>query len=74
MTLDQNVRIHSCEKGTACSVMRNKPIVWIQPIVAHLPNGRDVTEIGLGGGGDDLEQEVDLGQLTLKNIQPLFQM
>lgn len=74
LTLDQNSRIHSCEKGTACLVMENSPIVWLQPIVTHLPNGQDVTEVGVGGGGDDLEQEVDLAQLTTENIQPLIRM
>ncbi|KAM0809716.1 hypothetical protein AB5N19_10062 [Seiridium cardinale] len=74
LTLDENVRIHSCEEGTACSVMKSKPIVWIQPIVTHLPDGREITEIGLGGGGGDLEQEVDLGELTVENIQPLLEM
>jgi DNA cross-link repair 1C protein len=74
LTLDENVRIHSCEKGTACSVMQNKPIVWIQPIVAHLPNGQDIVEVGLGGGGDDLEQEVELQTMMVENIKLLIEM
>ncbi|KAK9426019.1 hypothetical protein SUNI508_12726 [Seiridium unicorne] len=74
LTLDENVRIHSCEEGTTCSVMKSKPIVWIQPIVTHLPDGREITEIGLGGGSGDLKQELDLGELTVENIQPLLQM
>ncbi|KAI1208228.1 Metallo-hydrolase/oxidoreductase [Annulohypoxylon truncatum] len=60
LTLDENVRIHSCEKGTSCAVMKNKPIVWIKPIVAHLKDGRDMVEVGIGGGGDDLAQKPTL--------------
>ncbi|KAI1856919.1 hypothetical protein JX265_000729 [Neoarthrinium moseri] len=74
LTLDENVRIHSCEKGTSCSVMQTKPIVWIQPIVAHIADGMDWAEVGLGGGGDDLEQEADVEDLTLEHLQPLFDM
>ena len=62
LTLDEDVRIHSCEKGTACAVMQNKPIVWIKPVVAHLPSGVDMVEIGLGGGGSDLEREAQISQ------------
>ncbi|KAI1099440.1 Metallo-hydrolase/oxidoreductase [Jackrogersella minutella] len=61
LTLDENVRIHSCEKGMGCSVMKTKPIVWIKPIVAHLKDGRDMIEVGIGGGGDDLTQKPSLG-------------
>ncbi|KAI1087137.1 Metallo-hydrolase/oxidoreductase [Rostrohypoxylon terebratum] len=59
LTLDENVWIHSCEKGTACAVVEKKPI-WIKPIVAHLNNGRDMIEVGIGGGGDDLAQNPSL--------------
>ncbi|KAI4858699.1 Metallo-hydrolase/oxidoreductase [Hypoxylon rubiginosum] len=60
LTLDEDVRIHSCEKGTSCSIMETKPIVFIQPIVAHLENGRDMVEVGIGGGADDLTQKPSL--------------
>ncbi|KAI1371098.1 Metallo-hydrolase/oxidoreductase [Hypoxylon crocopeplum] len=60
LTLDEDVRIHSCEKGTACTTIETKPIVWIKPIVAHLKNGRDMIEVGIGGGGDDLAQKPSL--------------
>jgi DNA cross-link repair 1C protein len=72
LTLDENVRIHSCEKGTACSIIHNKPIVWIQPIVAHIPGSGDVVEVGLGGGGDDLEQDGE--PLAIEDIPPLLGM
>ncbi|KAI2628507.1 Metallo-hydrolase/oxidoreductase [Hypoxylon sp. NC1633] len=60
LTLDENVRIHSCEKGMGCAVLETKPVVSIQPIVAHLRNGRDMVEVGIGGGGDDLAQKPNL--------------
>ncbi|KAI5923516.1 beta-lactamase-like protein [Camillea tinctor] len=60
LTLDENVRLHSCEKGMGCSVTPNKPIVWIRPIVAHLKNGQDVVEVGIGGGGGDLTGQTNL--------------
>ncbi|KAI1743067.1 hypothetical protein F4680DRAFT_391774 [Xylaria scruposa] len=56
LTCDENVRIHSCEKGMGCSVIESKPVVWIRPIVTHLENGRDMMEVGIGGGGEDLAQ------------------
>lgn len=60
LTLNEDVRIHSCEKGTACAVVESKPIVWIKPIVAHLKEGRDMVEVGIGGGGDDLTHKPSL--------------
>ncbi|KAI1632882.1 beta-lactamase-like protein [Biscogniauxia mediterranea] len=60
LTLDENVRIHSCEKGMGCSVTPNKPIVWIRPIVTHLKSGQDVVEVGIGGGGGDLTEQTSL--------------
>lgn len=74
LTCDENVRIHSCEKDTPCDVMRKKPVVWIRPVVALLPNGEDMNEVGLGGGGDDLEQEVDLAQMATDNFDSLLQL
>jgi DNA cross-link repair 1C protein len=69
LTLDENVRIHSCEKGTPCCVMQTRLVVWIQPIVAHLPSGHDVTEVGLGGGGDDLEQEMEVRHMKPNDLE-----
>ncbi|RYO92940.1 hypothetical protein DL763_004524 [Monosporascus cannonballus] len=74
LTRNEDARIHSCEKGTACSVManiHNKPVVWIKPIVAHLKDGRDVVEVGIGGGGDDLVEKSDQQDLTPGEIKQL---
>ncbi|RYP11225.1 hypothetical protein DL764_000181 [Monosporascus ibericus] len=75
LTRNEGVRIHSCEKGTGCSVManiRNKPVVWIKPIVAHLKDGQDVVEVGIGGGGDDLVEKSDQQDLTPGEIKQLI--
>ncbi|KAH9890292.1 beta-lactamase-like protein [Xylariomycetidae sp. FL2044] len=57
LTKEEDVRIHSCEKGMGCKVMENKPVVWLKPIVAHLEDGEDWEEVGIGGGGDDLARD-----------------
>lgn len=60
LTLDKTVRLHSCEKGNYCSTVRNSPVIWIQPVVARLPSGQCIDELGVGGGGGDLERDVEL--------------
>ncbi|KAK8131822.1 artemis protein [Apiospora sp. TS-2023a] len=73
LTLDENVRIHSCEKGTACSVIQNKykSVVWIKPIVSRLPDGQEIAEVGIGGGGGDLEREAELQYITADNLDEI---
>ncbi|KAI1111714.1 artemis protein [Nemania sp. NC0429] len=71
LTLDENVRLHSCEKGMGCDVMEQNPVVSIRPIVAHLEDGRDVMEVGLGGGGDDLTQTTTLTSDTISRALEL---
>ncbi|ODA81458.1 hypothetical protein RJ55_04425 [Drechmeria coniospora] len=60
LTSDVDVRLHSCEKGNMCSAAKHPAVVRIQPIVAHLPNGTNLVEAGVGGGGEDLEREAEL--------------
>jgi DNA cross-link repair 1C protein len=60
LTSDERVRLHSCEKGNYCKTIEDAPVVWIEPIVAHLSDGQDLTEIGAGGGGQDLVKENEL--------------
>ena len=59
LTDDQNVRLHSCEKGMQCTAI-NENIVWIRPIITRLENGEEIEEIGVGGGGGDLTQRPEL--------------
>jgi hypothetical protein len=72
LTLDESVRLHSCEKGNYCSTVQKGPVVRIQPIIAHLPNGQDLAEIGVGGGGDDLVRDAELDFLSLGDINTLL--
>lgn len=74
LTTDERVRIHSCEKGNYCSTIQSSPVVWIRPIVAHLPNGQDVAEIGVGGGGDDLVRDAELDTLSPGEIHHLLSL
>lgn len=77
LTHDEDARIHSCEKGTGCSVMEkieHKPVVWIRPIVAHLQDGQYVAEVGIGGGGDDLIEKPPLQDITVGDIENLVKM
>lgn len=71
LTTDTNVRLHSCEKGNYCSVVNTGPVVWIQPIIAHLEDGYDQVEVGVGGGGRDLEREVELGVTIVEDLMNL---
>ncbi|KAI8965373.1 Metallo-hydrolase/oxidoreductase [Daldinia sp. FL1419] len=73
LTLDEDVRIHSCEKGMGCKVTETKSIVSIQPIVAHLRNGRDMIEVGIGGGGDDLAQKSTLEKESIIALLELIE-
>lgn len=74
LTLDETVRLHSCEKGNYCSTVQRGPVVRIQPIIAHLENGQDLAEIGVGGGGDDLERDAELDFLSLGDIDTLLEV
>ncbi|KAH6842974.1 beta-lactamase-like protein [Chaetomium sp. MPI-CAGE-AT-0009] len=73
LTSDETVRLHSCEKGNYCDMIKNSPVVWIQPIITRLPDGQDVAEIGVGGGGDDLEREAELDYLSPGDVASLLE-
>ncbi len=73
LTSDETVRFHSCEKGNYCATVKNGPIVWIRPIITRLPDGEDVTEAGVGGGGDDLEREAELDYLSPGDAETLLE-
>ncbi|KAJ6438859.1 amidase [Purpureocillium lavendulum] len=60
LTSEREVRLHSCEKGNICSVAQGPAVVSIRPIVAHLADGSDLVEAGIGGGGGDLEREAEI--------------
>lgn len=74
LTLDEDVRLHSCEKGDYCQRVQDGPVVWIQPIIAHLPNGQDIAELGIGGGGDDLKRDAELDYFSAGYIEDFLDM
>ena len=75
LTSDHSVRLHSCEKGTACPVIQNnRNVVRILPIVSRLSNGVEVHEMGIGGGKGDLDQTHELevnDDMTLRSLMQL---
>ncbi|KAI5459416.1 hypothetical protein BGZ63DRAFT_448023 [Mariannaea sp. PMI_226] len=72
LTADETVRLHSCEKGSMCQAARRPSTVSIQPIIAHLPGGQDMVEVGVGGGADDLQREAELDDLDQVTLDALF--
>ncbi|KAM5370941.1 hypothetical protein ACJZ2D_008254 [Fusarium nematophilum] len=74
LTSDENVRLHCCEKGNMCEAARRSSTVSIQPIVAHLPTGQDLVEVGVGGGGDDLQREAELDFLDQTSLAALVDL
>ncbi|KAF5536249.1 hypothetical protein FMEXI_10421 [Fusarium mexicanum] len=63
---------HICEKGNLCKVAQRPTTISIQPIVAHLPTGEDLAEVGIGGGGVDLQREAELEFLDQASLATLF--
>jgi DNA cross-link repair 1C protein len=74
LTLHENVRLHSCEKGNYCQTVMNSPVVRIQPVITRLPNGQELAEVGVGGGGDDLNRDAELDYLAPAEIESLFEL
>lgn len=72
LTRDEHVRLHSCERGNFCSVVRGSKVVSIQPLVAHLSNGAEIAEVGVGGGGDDLERDAELDTLSSADVEAVL--
>lgn len=73
LTDDPAVRLHSCEKGTACPFHDGKKeVIWIQPIVCRR-GSMEVAEVGIGGGGGDLTQKPEL-ELDDNSVYLLIQL
>lgn len=64
LTKDQ-CRIHSCERGTECEIW-SRDFVRITPIISR-HEGRELAELGAGGGHGDLDQrhELEVGDTQL---------
>ncbi|KAK0617304.1 beta-lactamase-like protein [Immersiella caudata] len=74
LTLDDEARLHSCEKGNYCQTVLNSPVVRIQPVITRLPAGQELAEVGVGGGGDDLNRDAELDYLAPDEIESLFEL
>ncbi|TDZ28004.1 Protein artemis [Colletotrichum trifolii] len=46
----------------------------LTPVVAHLTSGGEMAEIGVGGGGDDLERDAELEPLSPADIESVLGM
>ncbi|KAL8421169.1 hypothetical protein RB596_002093 [Gaeumannomyces avenae] len=68
LTDDETVRLHSCEKGNQCTTARDPQVVHIVPIITRLPDGSEVAEAGVGGGGVDLEREAELDPSSVQDF------
>jgi hypothetical protein len=55
-------------------VAKQPHVVKIQPVVAHLSDGTDITELGIGGGLDDLERDAELSFLTPEDVRLLTEL
>lgn len=73
MTDDQTVRLHSCEFGTSCSALDSKDTVYIIPIITR-SEGRDIPEVGAGGGGGDLTQAHKLEVDYVLDVEKLVEL
>lgn len=56
-----------------CNHARGPNVVHIQPLVARLPEG-DITEIGAGGGGDDLERVTEFDFISPADKNQVLQL
>ncbi|KAL8672524.1 MAG: hypothetical protein Q9168_003027 [Polycauliona sp. 1 TL-2023] len=74
LTQDESVRLHSCERGTKCSLVEtSKNIVWITPLINRSDQG-DIPELGAGGGGGDLTQTHELEMSDPQTVLKLIEL
>ncbi|KAL1304274.1 hypothetical protein AAFC00_000684 [Neodothiora populina] len=66
-------RLHSCERGTGCSIFSNKNAVRITPIVTR-HHGVNIAELGAGGGYGDLDQQHELELNDIMAVAQLINM
>lgn len=57
-----------------CSIAKRSSVVRIQPVVASFPDGAVIQEAGIGGGGEDLEREMELGVPNQSDLEILLRM
>ncbi|KAF4548451.1 Hypothetical protein D9617_28g065570 [Elsinoe fawcettii] len=69
----EDVRIHACEKGMGCEVLKDENVVQIVPIVTRY-KGVEYMETGVGGGQGDLDQVHELELNDLNTIGALIEL
>ena len=72
LTSEENVRLHSCERGTRCSVLGKSRVIYITPIISRSNDGEIIPEVGAGGGIGDLKQahvELDFKQAACELVE-----
>lgn len=74
LTANKDVRLHSCESGNMCSIARQSSVVRIQPVIASFPDGNVMHEAGIGGGGEDLERDMELEVPSTSDLHNLLEM
>ncbi|PNP39794.1 hypothetical protein TGAMA5MH_08313 [Trichoderma gamsii] len=74
LTANKDVRLHSCESGNMCSIARQSSVVRIQPVIASFPDGNVMHEAGIGGGGEDLEREMELEVPSTSDLHSLLEI
>lgn len=57
-----------------CSIARQSSVVRIQPVIASFSDGKVIHEAGIGGGGEDLEREMELGVASTSDLHNLLEM
>lgn len=67
----EDSRVHSCEPGAPCSMIKSDKTVYIFPIVNRMKDGSEVPEVGAGGGGGDLYQVHELELPDQSTLQAL---
>lgn len=73
LTNEETVRIHSCEKGSECDVIRdNAEVVVITPIITRTKEGVNILEPGAGGGLGDLSRIHELESLDNNVVTQLM--
>jgi len=64
------VRLHSCEVGSHCEILKDPNVIRITPIVTR-HNGVEVAELGAGGGQGDLDQ---VHELEINDVDTVAQL
>lgn len=56
-----------------CSVAKSPSVVSIRPVVARLPTGETLVEVGVGGGGNDFSRKAELSWISEQDVQDLVE-